>query len=44
MYLDQVLLSKQSTHGLNETQGSIVIFDENQVVSDLNEYELLYQI
>ena len=30
------------TQGLIETLGLIVIFDENQVVSDLNKYELLY--
>jgi len=30
------------TQGLIETLGLIVIFDENQVVSDLNQYELLY--
>jgi hypothetical protein len=32
------------TQGLIETLGSMVIFDENQAVSDINKYEFLYQI
>jgi hypothetical protein len=32
------------TQGLIEKLGSMVIFDENQVASDLNEYEFLYPI
>ena len=29
------------TQGLIETLGSMVIFDENQAVSDINKYEFL---
>ena len=32
------------TQGLTETLGSIVIFDENQVVSDMSKYEFLCPI
>ena len=32
----------QGTQGLIETQKSMVIFDENQVVSDLNKYDFPY--
>ena len=32
------------TQGLIETSGSMVIFDENQAVSDINKYEFLYPI
>ena len=31
----------QRTQGLIETLGSMVIFDENQAVSDINKYEFL---
>ena len=32
------------TQGLIETLGSMVIFDENQAVSDVNKYKFLYPI
>ena len=32
------------TQGLIETKGLMVIFDENQVISDLNKYEFLHPI
>ena len=32
------------TQGLIETLGSMVIFDENQAVSDINKYEFLNTI
>ena len=32
------------TQGLIETSGSMVIFDENQAVSDINKYKFLYPI
>jgi hypothetical protein len=32
------------TQGLIETLGSMVIFDENQAVSDINKYEFVYPI
>ena len=32
------------TQGLIETLGSMVIFDENQAVSDINKYEFLSTI
>ena len=35
---------KQCTQGLIEILGSMVIFDENQAVSDINKYEFLYPI
>ena len=34
----------QDTQGLIETLGSMVIFDENQAVSDINKYKFLYPI
>ena len=34
----------QCTQGLIETLGSMVIFDENQAVSDINKYEFLNTI
>ena len=33
-----------SIQGLIETLGSMVIFDENQAVSDIDKYEFLYPI
>ena len=35
-------LEYQSTQSLIETLGSMVIFDENQAVSDISKYEFLY--
>ena len=32
---------KHGTQSLIETLGSMVIFDENQAVSDINKYEFL---
>ena len=32
------------TQGLIETLGSMVIFDENQAVSEINKYKFLYPI
>jgi hypothetical protein len=37
------VIQLQNTQGLIETLGSMVIFDENQAVSDINKYEFLYQ-
>ena len=34
-------IPKQGTQGLIETLWSMVIFDENQAVSDINKYEFL---
>ena len=34
----------QGTQGLIETLGSMVIFDENQAVSDINKYEFINTI
>ena len=34
----------QPTQGLIETLGSMVIFDENQAVSDINKYKFIYPI
>ena len=33
------LRSYRGTQGLIETLGSMVIFDENQAISDINKYE-----
>ena len=38
------LITFQCTQGLIETLGSMVIFDENQGVSDLSKYDFLYLI